>query len=76
VHNDYWIGRTPTDPADARRMPTHGMMVLSPIWLTAQYDPARVFESFKGIPPQQVIGHCLLVYDLDKINRPFSREAN
>jgi hypothetical protein len=51
-------------------MPRHGILVLSPVALTGQYD--SIGDHFKPIrdshaEPEEVIGHNLLVFDLDKL---------
>jgi hypothetical protein len=48
-----------------RGIPVHGILVLSPVALTGQYDHHDRFAAFRRIKPDQIIGHCLLVYDLD-----------
>jgi hypothetical protein len=63
-----WIAR-PGGCADpvVGLAPDHGVLVLSPVELTGQYDCSDRFAHLRGIPPDQVIGHCLLVYDLDRL---------
>jgi hypothetical protein len=66
-----WVSRTP-DPWDqgTSNLPAHGILVVSPVLVTAQYDPGQRFARFRNIPPREIIGHCLLVYDLDELGRP------
>jgi hypothetical protein len=57
-------------------VPRHGILVVSPVSITAQFDRSDRFAKLRNIPPEQVVGHCLLVYDLDKLNgscRPSGR---
>jgi hypothetical protein len=65
--NDYWM-LPPNGVADPviGLVPDHGILVLSPIALTGQYADIDRFWKFRNIRPDQVIGHSLLVYDLDK----------
>ena len=39
---------------------------MSPVLATGQYQPGPVLR-FRNIPPKEIIGHCLLVYDLDEL---------
>jgi hypothetical protein len=66
-----WVSRTP-DASDAGNadLPAHGILVVSPVLVSGQYDPGQRFTRFKKIPPKEIIGHCLLVYDLDELSRP------
>ncbi|MGA2442214.1 MAG: hypothetical protein ABSH08_14775 [Tepidisphaeraceae bacterium] len=68
VINGSWIAR-PEGCADpvVGLAPDHGLLILSPVELTGQYDPTDRFARLRRIPPDQVIGHCLLVYDLDRL---------
>jgi hypothetical protein len=68
IRDKYWISRNPTEDTGPSRVPNHGILILSPIWVSGQYDPNHVFAGFQDIEPEEVIGHSLLVYDLDKLN--------
>jgi hypothetical protein len=71
-----WISRTTCPEAANVSVPRHGILVVSPVSITAQFDRSDRFAKFRNIPPEQVVGHCLLVYDLDKLSgscRPSGR---
>ena len=54
--------------ADVWDPPTEGLLVISPVRLVAVYDydrDAPLTAMLRDMRPREVIGHCLLVYDLD-----------
>jgi len=63
-----WISRS-HDPSTSEfaDLPAHGLFVVSPMMITGQYKPGPIFARFRNIPPNEVIGHALLVYDLDEL---------
>jgi hypothetical protein len=66
-----WISRIPGESGgENAQIPAHGILVISPVLITAQYDPGSAFAQLKNIPPRDIVAHCLLVYDLDDLSRP------
>jgi hypothetical protein len=45
-------------------IPDQGVLLLSPVLLAGQYDPADRFKPLRHTRPREVIGNCILVYDL------------
>jgi hypothetical protein len=65
-----WIFPNPDRPDfDPAAMPTHGILVLSPILITGQMGDPHRFDRFRRLPASEVVGHCMLVYDLDKLDQ-------
>jgi hypothetical protein len=48
--------------------PTHGLLIISPIWVCGVYDidQWRPYEFLRSRRPVAMIGECTLVYDLDE----------
>jgi hypothetical protein len=46
--------------------PTHGILIISPIWEAGLYYWPDVYAQLREMEPDAIIGHCMLVYDLDK----------
>jgi 4-amino-4-deoxy-L-arabinose transferase-like glycosyltransferase len=55
------VGVDSTDP------PTRGLLIVSPWWIAGLYGRGDRYASLRDQPPIDVIGHNLLVYDLDRI---------
>lgn len=61
-----WLLRTPTSSDTfTTQMPNHGWLILSPIFLTGQYQQVNRFAFLQSASPTRTIGQSLLVYDLD-----------
>ncbi len=56
-------------------MPQSGLLILSPVNLVAVYDDFDLdaYRSLRNRHPDAVIGHCILVFDLDKQPQAISR---
>jgi hypothetical protein len=64
-----WLGRTPNEYHNpAQTLPQHGILIVSPILVTGQYKPGPEFTRLRNVAPKELIGHALLVYDLDVLN--------
>lgn len=50
-----------TDPP-----PAEGILVISPVWVAGAYGHEQ-YAFLRGRPPDAVIGHSMLVYDLDRL---------
>jgi hypothetical protein len=46
-------------------LPGRGLLIASPVWVAGPYDPGGAYASLRDRRPYAVIGHSLLVYDLD-----------
>ncbi len=51
------------------KLPPDGVLIISPIRLAGVYDPQDRYAALRKYDPVAVIGHSMLVYDLDKIRR-------
>jgi hypothetical protein len=66
-----WISRDLTGASQwGNGLPPHGLLAVSPVLVTAQYDPVSRFAVLRNIAPSEMIGHSLLVYDLDQLKLP------
>jgi hypothetical protein len=64
-----WLARTKAEVhSPPGTLPEHGVLIVSPLLVTAQYTPSPQFPPLRDIPPKEIIGHALLVYDLDELN--------
>jgi hypothetical protein len=54
--------------------PTGGLLIISPVYEAGLYDKQHVYADLRSFEPIDVIGHCMLVYDLDRLGagRPFA----
>ncbi len=48
--------------------PHHGILIISPVLKAGPYEPGRPYRFLWGHTPIATIGHCDLVYDLDRLN--------
>lgn len=63
----YYIGGQFHIMTRSDQTPTSGLLILSPVWEAAIYDPFDRFAMVRPVKPIDVIGHCMSVYDLDQI---------
>ncbi len=49
--------------------PTSGLLIIRPMWVAGMYDPADYYAALRNEDPDAVIGHSILVFDLDRLNR-------
>jgi hypothetical protein len=51
-------------------LPSHGLVIISPIWVTGVYDEPgqNLYEMLLKLEPVGVVGHAMLVYDLDQLH--------
>jgi hypothetical protein len=54
--------------------PTGGLLIISPVYEAGLYDPRDAYAELRSREPIAVIGHCMLVYDLDQLGaeQPFA----
>jgi hypothetical protein len=50
-------------------IPADGILIVSPVFVAGPYDPKGNYEALRGAEPDGVIGHSLLVFDIDRLNR-------
>src|SRR5207248_651587 len=53
--------------------PTGGLLIISPVYEAGLYDPRDAYADLRSHEPVAVIGHCMRVYDLDRLGagKPF-----
>jgi hypothetical protein len=63
--------------------PTSGLLIISPVSLLGIYDPnphEAAYRALRGFAPDAIIGHSLLVFDLDRLSKDkgfdWSRETD
>ncbi len=54
-------------------LPPRGLVIASPVWVAGPYDPDGTYASLRTMTPVDVIGHSMLVYDLDRREQHFAR---
>jgi hypothetical protein len=47
--------------------PTGGLLIISPVYEAGLYDKRQVYAELRSREPVAVIGHCMQVYDLDRL---------
>ena len=47
--------------------PLEGLLIASPVQVAGPFDPADRYASLRKLTPVAVIGHSMLVYDLDLV---------
>jgi len=50
-------------------IPADGILIVSPVFVAGPYDPGGNYAALQGVEPDDVIGHSLLVFDIDRWNR-------
>jgi hypothetical protein len=71
----YYLGdRVALNPPEP--LPTRGLLILSPVFEAAAYNASKTrvfYDTLAPLEPDAIIGHSLLVYDLDRLGagRPF-----
>lgn len=64
---DYWLGNRVKNEPYSGKMPTSGLLITSPVRLVGAYDLHDTFRDLRSVEPVAVIGHCVLVYDMDAL---------
>jgi hypothetical protein len=67
VVTGHWIARDEASPhLHDNQLPDHGLLIVSAVEMSALYHPADALAALQSRRPDQVIGHCLLVFDMDR----------
>lgn len=45
--------------------PQHGILIICPVWVAGYWDPWDTYRFLRPRTPNAIIGHSMLVYDLD-----------
>ena len=62
----HYLGERVTFALRPGPLPAHGLVIASPVWVAGSYDPGGAYAPLRSLQPIAVIGHSLLVYDLDR----------
>lgn len=62
----YYLGDRVQQITRTESPPTHGVLIISPIWVAGIYYESDNYGQLRDLDPGAVIGHSMLVYDLDK----------
>jgi hypothetical protein len=54
---------------DPRWIPNHGVLLMSPVLIGGAYDPMHKFDFLWLEKPDDVIGHTILVFNLDRLDK-------
>jgi hypothetical protein len=61
----YYLGKRVEELGEHDPAPSSGLLIISPVWVAGAYGDDR-WAFLREREPDDVIGHCLLVYDLDR----------
>jgi hypothetical protein len=69
----YYLGDRAVVLEETAPPPTHGLLIISPVIEAGLYDDRNAYVGLQRLEPDAVIGHSLLVYDLDRLGggKPF-----
>jgi hypothetical protein len=62
----HYLGTGVRQLADDEPAPKHGLLIISPVWVAGAYGHVH-FAFLRQRTPDAVIGHSMLVYDLDRL---------
>jgi hypothetical protein len=62
----YYLGNRARELQETDPAPTSGLLVVSPVWVAGVYGTEQ-YAFLRPVAPDAVIGHSMLVYDLDRI---------
>jgi hypothetical protein len=71
----YYLGPDVDVIAWGEPAPNSGLLIVSPVLLAGPYDHGAAFGFLARAKPIDVIGHCMRVYDLDKLKPPTGDEG-
>jgi hypothetical protein len=49
--------------------PAHGILIICPVWVAGYWDPGDAYGFLRSCQPMAIIGHSMLVYDLDHLDK-------
>jgi hypothetical protein len=61
----YYLGTRAVRRAEEAPMPARGLLIVSPVHVAGTYNRSDQYAVLRAREPEAVIGHCMLVYDLD-----------
>lgn len=50
-----------------QRPPRHGLLIICPVWVAGYWDPLDNYGALRSRKPFAMIGHSMLVYDVDQL---------
>ena len=62
----YYLGNRARELQETDPAPTSGLLVISPVWVAGVYGTGQ-YAFLRPVAPDAVIGHSMLVYDLDRV---------
>lgn len=62
----HYLGDSVTFALRPGPLPSRGLVIASPVWVAGPYDPGDAYAPLRQRRPLAIIGHSLLVYDLDR----------
>jgi hypothetical protein len=67
IHLEHYLGDRVLPLGKDQPLPAKGVLIVSPVFLVGVYEDTDRFQKLWPVEPDAVIGHSLLVYDLDKL---------
>jgi hypothetical protein len=64
----HWVFRSPAASINPLAQPSYGIFLISEVLAGGHLDTSHQFTELHEKAPDGIIGHCILVYDLDRIS--------
>jgi len=65
----HYLGARVTLLGGRSPLPAHGLLIASPVWVAGPFDRDDLYAALRTARPIDIIGHSMLVYDLDSLNK-------
>jgi hypothetical protein len=62
----YYLGDRAVRLGEGAPLPVQGLLIISPVHEAGTYNPSPEYATLRAREPDAVIGHCWLVYDIDR----------
>lgn len=68
VWADYYLDHRVQRVTQFQSPPKHGLLIICPVWVAGYWDPMDGYGFLRQYRPMDIIGHSMLVYDLDHLS--------
>jgi hypothetical protein len=65
----YYLGDRVVNLVEDSPRPAKGLLLISPVCVAGFYDDTDRYAALRSYEPDEVIGNCILVFDLDRLGR-------
>ncbi|HWB52722.1 MAG TPA: glycosyltransferase family 39 protein [Tepidisphaeraceae bacterium] len=66
---DYYLHNRVQRVTEFGPEPRHGLLIICPVWVAGYWDPMDTYGYLRTQNPIAIIGHSMLVYDLDHLSK-------